>query len=351
MPNVPDRDVKPEILVYADEGAGTMCTRALVNSLRAACDLDRISIRTVTATDLVPAGVEQAIQVAGTPGDRYLTFAGGPPAWTERAVAIAFPGGADRPWTRQLNGAGNLAIRHFVEQGGTYLGFCAGAYYACERFTFEPDHPDPAWRITATRELALFRGTALGSLRELAKPYVLDELECTTTVPVQWLDPPIANPWAEVHERTDDEMNATSSRRQDRLAALQSGRDGDAMHLKPVPVLYWGGPCFVPDSDSTAELLGRYAGLSPERSIGIVRTRTGRGLALLSGAHIEVSAADYEQEGLRELYDAERTRAVNPQQARFERNVQIMREAEPDRQRLFRRFLEAANLGRWLRAE
>lgn len=32
-------------------------------------------------------------------------------------------------------------IRQFVENGGTYIGFCAGAYFACNRVEFEIGTP------------------------------------------------------------------------------------------------------------------------------------------------------------------------------------------------------------------
>lgn len=331
---------KREILVYADEGAGPMSTRALIRSLEHLCDPERVTIRRVTAKDIVPSQGDASLTVAGEPGDRYLTFADGPPEWTQSAIAICFPGGADRPWTRQLNGVGNLAIRHFVEQGGTYLGFCAGAYYACERFTFEADHPDPALRITATRELALFHGSAVGSLRELAVPYVVDRLECTTTVPVQWLDPPLRNPFAEVDPGGEGS-------RGDRLSRMMEAQDAG---LGPVPVLYWGGPCFVPDPESSAEVLARYEGLPAHHAVAAVRSRIGQGTVVLSGAHIEVGVDDYEVEGRLDAYAAERTRDDNPQQGRFEHNVATLRASEARRLRLFRRLLEAAGLGRYLRS-
>lgn len=80
------------------------------------------------------------------------------------------PGGADLPYCRHLDGEGNRLIRGapfaqparpplatvapyalgaiclpdflsaagYVEAGGSYIGLCAGAYYACSRVEFEP---------------------------------------------------------------------------------------------------------------------------------------------------------------------------------------------------------------------
>ena len=41
-------------------------------------------------------------------------------------MGIVFPGGADSPYQEKLQGEGNRVIRQFVEEGGWYLGFCAG---------------------------------------------------------------------------------------------------------------------------------------------------------------------------------------------------------------------------------
>jgi biotin---protein ligase len=54
----------------------------------------------------------------------------------DRLDFFVMPGGADIPYGRSLNGAGNACIRRYVEQGGIYLGFCAGAYYGCADISF-----------------------------------------------------------------------------------------------------------------------------------------------------------------------------------------------------------------------
>ena len=52
-------------------------------------------------------------------------------------------------------------VAEFVHDGGGYLGFCAGAYYACERVLFEPG---TVQAVVGSRELKLFRGVACGSI-------------------------------------------------------------------------------------------------------------------------------------------------------------------------------------------
>eukprot|EP00200_Dunaliella_tertiolecta_P015990 CAMPEP_0202422564 /NCGR_PEP_ID=MMETSP1128-20130828/50922_1 /ASSEMBLY_ACC=CAM_ASM_000463 /TAXON_ID=3047 /ORGANISM="Dunaliella tertiolecta, Strain CCMP1320" /LENGTH=517 /DNA_ID=CAMNT_0049030627 /DNA_START=1489 /DNA_END=3043 /DNA_ORIENTATION=+ len=74
---------------------------------------------------------------------------------------LVFPGGADLPYCRELNGKGNQIIQDYVSSGGSYLGLCAGAYYACSRVEFEEG--DPVLEVMGDRELGFFPGTAVGS--------------------------------------------------------------------------------------------------------------------------------------------------------------------------------------------
>ena len=70
------------------------------------------------------------------------------------------PGGADLGYCRVLNGEGNRRIRQFVERGGSYLGFCAGAYYGSGRCEFEVGNKN--LEVIGKRELAFFPGTCRG---------------------------------------------------------------------------------------------------------------------------------------------------------------------------------------------
>jgi glutamine amidotransferase-like uncharacterized protein len=48
----------------------------------------------------------------------------------------------------------------FVQAGGSYLGLCAGAYYACAAIEFEPGS---ALQVTGLRELHFLHGVAKGA--------------------------------------------------------------------------------------------------------------------------------------------------------------------------------------------
>ena len=73
---------------------------------------------------------------------------------------LVMPGGRDLPYCSALNGAGNERIRRFVRAGGSYLGVCAGAYYAACRVEFSTG--DPAMEVRESRELKFYPGVARG---------------------------------------------------------------------------------------------------------------------------------------------------------------------------------------------
>jgi biotin---protein ligase len=80
--------------------------------------------------------------------------------WTASCAAIVFPGGADQGYCRTLSGAGNRRIRQFVENGGLYIGFCAGGYYGGKRCEFEVGNK--LLEVVGDRELAFYPGTVRG---------------------------------------------------------------------------------------------------------------------------------------------------------------------------------------------
>ncbi|MGB1361036.1 MAG: BPL-N domain-containing protein, partial [Alphaproteobacteria bacterium] len=91
------------------------------------------------------------------------------------------PGGADLPYCELLNGKGNREIKQFVENGGIYIGVCAGAYYAHKGI----DWQNTTETITGGRELSFFDGIATGPL---VKPYNPDTTDGLTYIPVFFND-------------------------------------------------------------------------------------------------------------------------------------------------------------------
>jgi hypothetical protein len=67
-------------------------------------------------------------------------------------------------------------VTGFVNSGGSYLGLCAGAYYACSRVQFEEGS---RLQVVGDRELAVFPGIACGAAYPGGH----------TTAAVQWVEP------------------------------------------------------------------------------------------------------------------------------------------------------------------
>ncbi|KAF4712779.1 biotin holocarboxylase synthetase, partial [Perkinsus olseni] len=53
-------------------------------------------------------------------------------AWMRDCRLFVIPGGADLPWVEDLHGKGCRMIRAFVEDGGSFLGVCAGSYFGSD---------------------------------------------------------------------------------------------------------------------------------------------------------------------------------------------------------------------------
>ena len=80
--------------------------------------------------------------------------------WTGTCALLVFPGGADLGYCRTLNGEGNRKISQYVERGGSYLGFCAGAYYGSKRCEFEEGNKQ--LEVVGDRELSFYPGPCRG---------------------------------------------------------------------------------------------------------------------------------------------------------------------------------------------
>lgn len=147
---------------------------------------------------------------------------------------FVMPGGADLYYCEKLNGPGNAAIRRYVEQGGRYLGICAGAYYACAAIEWAARTPH---EISGPRELAFYSGSATGPIASF-----MQGLESS------WLG---AAP-----------------------VICDSGLE--------TTLCYEAGPEFS-EPENGEHILARYESGAP----AILACPVGRGLAALSGPHIE----------------------------------------------------------------
>ncbi len=159
----------------------------------------------------------------------------------QMADIFVMPGGADLPYCKKLNGAGNDNIRAFVEDGGTYLGICAGAYYACKALEFHKGRDD---EIVGKRELSFTDSVAYGSLPQLASYYDLT-----------------------LHSAAVTKI--------------------DIAGVGTADIFYHGGPAFRLGHDET-DVLARYQEIEGAPP-AIIETEVGDGRALLLGVHAEMS--------------------------------------------------------------
>lgn len=166
-------------------------------------------------------------------------------AWVNNAALFVMPGGADIPYGASLNSKGNENIQAYVQKGGAYLGFCAGAYYGSKHVAFSIGTP---LEVVGDRELGFFPGVAEG---------------------------PTLLPW-------DFQSNAGAE------AALLQWKT--AHHPFPTDHLvttYFNGGCHFVKADSypNVTILATYAALPPKAAI--VEISIGNGRVILSGVHCE----------------------------------------------------------------
>tara|TARA_B100000446_G_scaffold175772_1_gene186834 strand:+ start:351 stop:1382 length:1032 start_codon:yes stop_codon:yes gene_type:complete len=176
--------------------------------------------------------------------------------WTQNAVLFILPGGADLPYIEHLKPTGDAYLRKYVESGGKFLGFCAGAYYA-GNFTEFAMGTDI--EVSGSRALSFFPGTVKGPC---LKKY-------------------------------DYQSNSGT------IAASISV----SSKLKPynLKVFYNGGGYFVGADalkDKGVEVIARYLMSPVKNKAAIIKRQIGKGCAILSSVHPEYSCMLLDQKDL-----------------------------------------------------
>lgn len=165
--------------------------------------------------------------------------------WEKDTDLFIMPGGRDVPYHLALRGKGNHRIRKFVENGGTYLGICAGAYYGCREVDFDRGMQ---LEVLGLRELAFFPDSAYG---------------------------PAFGPGTFCYRSEAGAKAALIS-----LASEQS-----------LLRCYYNGGCFFPRADAYphVNVLARYLEIEGHPP-AIIQMSVGKGRVVLSGLHLEVGA-------------------------------------------------------------
>ena len=257
---------KKLVYIYKDEGADSFFVSSLYQELARELKNSSVGIRFIDAKQII------------TKDD-----------WQSKAAALVFPGGRDLPYAEKLKGIGNQKIKDYVKNGGSYLGFCAGAYYACDKIEYDNGKEK---LIMAEMELGFFKG--------IAKGVVIG-----------------------AEETKDDNFPASAIK-----VKLDNNETGS--------VYYQEGAFFVADKEDkqTSQELGGYVMQNGETKPAMVLTKIGKGRALLCGFHPEVSSKSF-LKGFREYYPKEKVPLTL---------VKALAKNEAIRRRIFTKIITASQI-------
>lgn len=202
---------KKKILVYYDLGTNEQSTGAIITQLKQG--YPQMKIETVSAETLRKT------------------------AWEDQCAALVMGGGVCSIWEHSLKEKGMRRIRNFVQNGGKYLGICAGAYFAASTSVFSLlEQPV----IEKRRPLQFYPGIASGPIFP-----TFDHL----------------SPQAALAARID--------------LVAQSG------------LCYYQGGCYfnITEDSWNTKVIGKYA--SPFDGAAIISCKVGSGTAVLCGPHPE----------------------------------------------------------------
>lgn len=176
------------------------------------------------------------------------------------ARVIIFGGGWAGGYITYLNSNGYKNIREFINQGGGYIGICAGAYLACDKIFWKPDtFSSGNWYDYS---LDLFAGTGWGVV-----PGIID-----WTAPTGCRSP----------------INQGAA-----MTTIQIDQQFFSGSSETLPILYYGGPILTPyaASQDSVKVLGKYVVPSSpaDGSTAMAMASYGKGHVFLSGPHPEIS--------------------------------------------------------------
>jgi glutamine amidotransferase-like uncharacterized protein len=240
------------IIIYVDQGVSGEALRQTVKSLQQEVDL---SVHSLVRKD--------SKQILHEP-------------WQQDACLFLMPGGRDVHYHSALSGSGTEKIKRFVENGGAYLGLCAGAYFAAEAIEFEKGGK---LQVCGKRDLELFPGVAIGPAYGLGK-YSYESDQGVEAAQISW----------------ENEECFT----------------------------YFNGGCYFEGAQgfSNVSILSSYMNLEASPA-AIISCKVGKGTALLSGVHIEFSAQHLQRGS-----------------AHFERIYPMLEKSEEKRRAIFRNVLK-----------
>ncbi|XP_005102561.1 uncharacterized protein TC_0305 [Aplysia californica] len=209
------------ILIYNGKGSGAESAYLLLEALRQSLKKGRYDIRYVSPKEIIEG------------------------SWVARCRLIAFGGGYDRGFIQALGTEGTRNIKEFVQNGGSYLGLCAGAYFACDYIEFDKNGP---LEVVGKRDLNFYPGDSIGPA---FSGFCYNSKKGVHPVPIKYKE------------------------------------------MEPFDAYMQGGGYFQPRIEHPRSLqvedLGQYLTL-PNQPAAVVKCRVGKGSAVLSGVHLEYTA-------------------------------------------------------------
>jgi len=240
-----------QVIVYVDQGVDGIALKHTVKTLSQEIDRTKVAIRRADSNTLKTTD------------------------WEKETALLVIPGGRDVYYHACLDGIGTEKIRRFVENGGSYLGICAGAYFACNSIEFEKGS---ALEVCGERSLSFFPGVAQGPAYGKNR-YSYDGLQGLEAANISWKN--------------------------------------EAFHA------YFNGGCHFVKADQYdhVKVLSSYLDLC-DNPAAVISCKVGHGMAILTGVHLEYN-----------------TTALHRQNPYIERVYSKLQQGENYRQKVFREIL------------
>ncbi|WWC68621.1 biotin-[acetyl-CoA-carboxylase] ligase [Kwoniella pini CBS 10737] len=176
--------------------------------------------------------------------------------WEPSCALLVIPGGRDLPFVEELTIKRKVTkrIKEYVDEGGRYLGICAGAYFGTSQVKFDVGG---SMEVTGNRDLAFFPGSSEGPT------------------------------YPGFQYASENGSRAVS------LFLEPSSSSSNSTHRSIDHVYYNGGGHFILPSPtpSNTQVLARYADVEGE-PIAAVLTKNGKGKSVLCSLHPEYPLND-----------------------------------------------------------
>ncbi|KAK6191425.1 hypothetical protein SNE40_003119 [Patella caerulea] len=217
-------------------------------------------------------------------------------SWKDKAAAIAFGGGYDLGFISDLGSQGINNIKLYVKGGGKYLGICAGAYFGCKRIEFDKCGP---LEVCGDRDLGFFPGLCKGPVYPGFK---YNTFEGSLAVPIQLQKSLISQRSLDVffhgggYFETNnidysvrDSVQISLNTKLKRKSLKRRKKFLNTSKKSSQQIVTLKGEAHLKLLSRKVEILANYSEIE-NKPPAIVTCYFGKGVAILSGVHIEYSS-------------------------------------------------------------